>query len=252
MKRILLNSIALVCAAIILASCGGDDPLPAPMPAFEASTAFDVFEMAQPIDFINSTTNASSYTWDFGDGGTSTDINPEYTYAEPGDYTVTLTAITDDEQMDTATLNISVGQRFLTAFGVLSISFDNIDQNGNIEGPWDVGSGPDVIFVFGPDDDDTFEETIATFGSPVADITEPFAGFAFELNDPLPLEDKPYTLLLLDDDTDIEANAFETMIQAQGFNPIVNSNTQILAEDKIGRITISGGGFEIFLDFEID
>jgi PKD repeat protein len=34
----------------------------------------------------------ASYSWDFGDGGTSTERNPSYTYVIPGTYTVILTA----------------------------------------------------------------------------------------------------------------------------------------------------------------
>ena len=33
----------------------------------------------------------TSYAWDFGDGGTSAETNPSYTYVNPGQYTVTLT-----------------------------------------------------------------------------------------------------------------------------------------------------------------
>jgi PKD repeat protein len=35
--------------------------------------------------------NASSFSWDFGDGNTSTDLQPVNVYANPGLYTVTLT-----------------------------------------------------------------------------------------------------------------------------------------------------------------
>ena len=38
-------------------------------------------------------TNAVSYKWDFGDGATSTLQNPAHTYANPGAYTITLSAI---------------------------------------------------------------------------------------------------------------------------------------------------------------
>lgn len=42
----------------------------------------------------NNSTNAISYEWDFGNGDTSRDANPNYNYKIHGNYTVTLT-ITD-------------------------------------------------------------------------------------------------------------------------------------------------------------
>lgn len=42
--------------------------------------------------FFNSSTEAENYYWDFGDGNTSTEVNPSRTYAEPGVYMVCLTA----------------------------------------------------------------------------------------------------------------------------------------------------------------
>lgn len=45
------------------------------------------------VQFYDSTANApSSWTWDFGDGGTSTLQSPVHQYASSGSYTVTLTA----------------------------------------------------------------------------------------------------------------------------------------------------------------
>ncbi len=40
--------------------------------------------------FTNTSNNASSYFWDFGDGGTSTQISPSHTFTNDGTYTVTL------------------------------------------------------------------------------------------------------------------------------------------------------------------
>ncbi|NLA25708.1 MAG: DUF3344 domain-containing protein, partial [Bacteroidales bacterium] len=46
--------------------------------------------------FVDESTGAPvSWVWDFGDGGNSTDQNPEYTYETPGTYTVNLTAGND-------------------------------------------------------------------------------------------------------------------------------------------------------------
>jgi len=48
------------------------------------------------IVFTNTTTGATSYSWDFGDKTTSTDKDPVHIYAASGSYTVTLTATNED------------------------------------------------------------------------------------------------------------------------------------------------------------
>lgn len=42
------------------------------------------------ISFINTSSNATSYLWDFGDGTTSTLQNPTHSYVSQGDYTIKL------------------------------------------------------------------------------------------------------------------------------------------------------------------
>ena len=59
-------------------------------------TANFSYEAAQDdsytINFTNESQNVDSYSWDFGDGSElATEENPSHTYAEAGDYTVTLT-----------------------------------------------------------------------------------------------------------------------------------------------------------------
>lgn len=46
-----------------------------------------------PIQFINLSSNAISYHWDFGDGTNSTEKNPSHIYTAPGSYLVVLTVI---------------------------------------------------------------------------------------------------------------------------------------------------------------
>jgi PKD repeat protein/glucose/arabinose dehydrogenase len=48
-----------------------------------------------------------TYAWDFGDGETSTEVNPTHTYAEPGTYEATLT-VTDAAGTTTDTVTINV------------------------------------------------------------------------------------------------------------------------------------------------
>lgn len=47
------------------------------------------------ISFTNTTTGANSFFWDFGDGQTSAQNSPTYTYSALGDYMVALTATND-------------------------------------------------------------------------------------------------------------------------------------------------------------
>ncbi len=55
-------------------------------------TSFTYSRTGLVVSFVNTSSNAQAYHWDFGDGATSTDPNPVHTYAAPGQYTVTLTA----------------------------------------------------------------------------------------------------------------------------------------------------------------
>ncbi len=48
------------------------------------------------VQFNNTSKYATNWNWDFGDGGTSTEQNPVYTYSQAGNYTVTLKAINEN------------------------------------------------------------------------------------------------------------------------------------------------------------
>jgi PKD repeat protein len=48
--------------------------------------------MGESITFSNTSQNADTYAWDFGDGNTSTVMQPTHAWNEAGTYTVTLTA----------------------------------------------------------------------------------------------------------------------------------------------------------------
>ncbi|MEM9859448.1 MAG: PKD domain-containing protein, partial [Bacteroidota bacterium] len=48
------------------------------------------------VFFTNESVNATSYVWDFGDGNSSTGLNPSHRYEEAGRYEVSLSAISDD------------------------------------------------------------------------------------------------------------------------------------------------------------
>jgi gliding motility-associated-like protein len=71
----------------------------------------NVGEVPAVISFSNQSIGADAYSWSFGDGGTSTDINPNYTYNTQGSYTVILTA-SAGLCSDTATTIIIIDEGF--------------------------------------------------------------------------------------------------------------------------------------------
>jgi hypothetical protein len=74
--------------------------------------------LGEPVNFINETTGTEPiiYTWDFGDGiGTSSEINPLYTYTTAGIYTVELVA-NNNFGMDFITKTVTVEPAFFKIF----------------------------------------------------------------------------------------------------------------------------------------
>ncbi|OIQ30943.1 MAG: hypothetical protein BM564_01655 [Bacteroidetes bacterium MedPE-SWsnd-G2] len=56
-----------------------------------ADASFNEVITNTDVNFTNTSTNFDAVSWDFGDDNTSTQTNPQHTYATAGDYTVTLT-----------------------------------------------------------------------------------------------------------------------------------------------------------------
>lgn len=62
----------------------------------EEPTANFTYNIAgSQVSFTNASGNATSYTWDFGDNSGSAQANPVHTYAQGGEFQVTLTAMND-------------------------------------------------------------------------------------------------------------------------------------------------------------
>ncbi|MEP7236951.1 MAG: PKD domain-containing protein [Ferruginibacter sp.] len=69
------------------------------------------------INFTNTSTGAGtlSYNWNFGDGGTSTLVNPSHTYTTSGSFTVTLTVTSSTGCVNTKVKGNAVVINFLAA-----------------------------------------------------------------------------------------------------------------------------------------
>ncbi len=95
-------------AVAFISSCGGDDPddeAEAPIASFQFEVDSENF---LEVAFTNFSQNAVSYSWNFGDGNTSTDEDPVHTYAEADTYTVVLTATGEDGTTDTFEEDVTI------------------------------------------------------------------------------------------------------------------------------------------------
>jgi PKD repeat protein len=107
------------------------------------------------VTFTNSSTNAITYLWDFGDGITDTVISPTHTYTQAGVYTITL-SVNDGSATDTLPLTnyITVYEPVIAAFSAtpltgtapLTVTFAN-SSTGATDYLWDFGTGATLTEV---------------------------------------------------------------------------------------------------------
>ena len=117
------------------------------VPAPAADFFADVTEGDNPLTvfFTDLSENAESWSWDFGDGNTSSEQSPEYTYTAAGIYTVTLIAYNSANEADTlvvenlitvnpATAVNEIGDHGFSVYpnpshGKIYIAMDGIEKN---------------------------------------------------------------------------------------------------------------------------
>lgn len=119
----------VVTGILITTGCDLEKIDPATPPEAKFTVTNDGCYFPCTITFTNQSTHATSYQWDFGDGNTSTEDNPEHLYNTNGSFTVTLKALGDagTEDQITATVTIQKPVTFTTFFGNLN----DIEENGN-------------------------------------------------------------------------------------------------------------------------
>jgi len=110
--------------------------------------SFTFFVNGAVVIFGNTSVNATSYSWDFGDGQFSTEINPTHTYTEDGTYNVILTAFNDcggHEYIFPVTIATPPIADFsaspLTGCAPLQVSFVNGATNNTTNWQWTFEGG---------------------------------------------------------------------------------------------------------------
>ena len=111
---------------------------------------FDIYpksakNLKQVFKFINSSLNATRYVWEFGDGTTSTEINPAHIYPDSGRYSVTLYVWSEHNCPDTLVFDRLIE---LTA-GEGSTQFPNAfvwNGTGPTGGHWQEGQIDNTVF----------------------------------------------------------------------------------------------------------
>ena len=117
------------------------------------------------VQFMDDSLLAVSHSWDFGDGNSSTEVNPTHTYAAPGAYDVTLTTTNSAGVARDITIEVPVG-------GVTP-TFEAVIQNGDMQTyPTSENNNNDLVDAWTVDPDNSFND-----GSPTP--------FDFWRNDPL-------------------------------------------------------------------
>jgi len=112
-----IKQVSILILAISFIGCEDDDAV---LPKLTAGFTHTIDADTGTVTFINTSVNASSYAWDFGDESTSTLINPVNVYTE-GTYTIVLVASNVAGAIDTFTDEITIS---IPEIATLPITFD--------------------------------------------------------------------------------------------------------------------------------
>jgi PKD repeat protein len=100
--RLILTAIIIVVLICSLSGC---------IDTVKVSISLDKNEAAvgEPVQFFNKSKGEfTSWSWDFGDGSTSTELNPSHAYKDAGTFWVTLVCFTENDQyFDTLDITIT-------------------------------------------------------------------------------------------------------------------------------------------------
>ncbi|NNK11954.1 MAG: PKD domain-containing protein, partial [Flavobacteriaceae bacterium] len=239
MKRV-LNKAKVIAAFVLAIAYLGCEDVTNMFPDVTSAFTYTINEDTGTVTFLNVSEEADNYQWDFGDGTTSTEINPIKTYAESGTYTVTLRAVNlagaSDSSQDQVSVTITpVGGGGGDCTEETAQSLDAADFNLTFQ--TDPGSaiaedGAAFSVIDNPDTDNDVNSSCKV-GEIVRDASLPFANNQIEF----------------DSKFDFTTNSgFKLKVWA----PVAGTNVLLKLEDKtdsginteVAAVTVSGNAWE--------
>jgi hypothetical protein len=102
----------------------------------------------EPIKFIDKSVNGVSYSWDFGNGETSTDQQPEIEYAVSGEYNVTLIVLSETGEQAVFTQQLRIYERFINKI-CIEVQSWNFNLHATGDPAWTQDRVTDVVLEIG-------------------------------------------------------------------------------------------------------
>lgn len=118
------------------------------------------------VTFANTSTDATSYSWDFGDGSSSsTETNPTHIFNTGGVFSVTLTA-TSSYGVNSITKNVNIDNApsKMKIDKLVLLDYPPTDSSG---GGWDYSNGPDIYWKLMNEEETTTYFTSGIFNDAI-------------------------------------------------------------------------------------
>lgn len=126
---------------LVFVSCSKNDEAPVSNFSFSGNENF----APCLVYFTNTSTNASSVEWDFGDGQKSTYTTPTHVFSKGGTYNVTLTTKNSTGTQNVLNKIITI-KNAPTKVRINSITLTSMSFVTPTGGGWDLSDGPDLYF----------------------------------------------------------------------------------------------------------